>query len=130
LPVGIYKSLELLFNEFIRSDYYNNIYQEFLNEFSGNQVTNTANENILNKRQEIEKRFSGLIKYTGSNLGFEDIKNIIYNENGREDLQKIINSFSSVEDFNQLQELVLLTMEAWNYFPHKRLNNLSPMEKV
>ncbi len=85
---------------------------------------------ILEKRKEIEKELSQMLKNINSPFSVEHIKDIIYREKESDDLMKVISIFDrggDVEEFDQILEVV---NDAWNYFPHKRLNGLCPMEKI
>jgi len=129
LPTGVYKSLQILLANIFRSEFYEKIYQDFLKELSFNESLKPNSDEILNKRQQISEQFEQIIQKTNSPLKFEDIKNIIYNESGRQDIQKIINNFQNINDFSELQQIVSLIMDAWNYWPHKNLGGLAPVEK-
>lgn len=60
----------------------------------------------------------------------EDIKDIIYHEDGQDSLTDIIAMFDSGQGATELENVLELVNDAWNYFPHKTLNGLSPAEKV
>lgn len=47
-------------------------------------------EQIIRRRKEIEKELLEMLKETKSDFGLEDIKEIIYNENGQDSLTDII----------------------------------------
>ena len=87
-------------------------------------------EEILKKRKEIEKEISQMLKEINSPFNVEHIKDIIYHEEDSDDLMKIVSVFDrggSTEELNKILEIV---NDAWNYFPHKSLNGLCPMEKI
>ena len=85
---------------------------------------------IIEKRQEIEQELLDLLEETGSDFGLDDIKEIIYNEDGQDDLTDIIAMFDTGQGATELQGVLDLVTDAWNYFPHKTLDGLSPAEKV
>ncbi len=85
---------------------------------------------ILQRRKEIEEELLEMLKETGSDFGLEDIRDIIYNEEGSDDLTDIISMFDNGENFNELENILEVVNDAWNYFPHKVLNGLSPAEKA
>lgn len=53
----------------------------------------STKQQILEKRKEVEKELLELLKETKSDFGLEDIKEIIYNEDGQDDLTKVIAMF-------------------------------------
>lgn len=130
LPIGVYKSLQMFLAELLRADFYEKLYQDFLKELKINNNQKVTPIEILNKRQQIEKLFEQIIKKSKSSLTLGDIKNIVYNENGQQDIQKIISFFPDIQNFNELQQLTSLIIEAWNYWPHKNINGLCPVEKL
>jgi hypothetical protein len=130
LPISVYKSLQMLLVELLKAEFYKKIYQDFLKELDANRGPRVSSGEILNIRQQIDERLEQVIKKTGGDLKLNDIKNIIYNESGQEDIQKIVSSFSDIQDFNELQQLISLVMDAWNYWPHKNLNGLAPVERL
>ena len=85
---------------------------------------------ILQRRKEIEQELVDLLEKTGSDFDLEDIKEIIYNENGQDSLTDIIAMFDNGQDVAELENVLELVNEAWNYFPHKILAGLSPVEKT
>jgi hypothetical protein len=45
-------------------------------------------------------------------------------------MQKVIAMFDRGGDISELNNILELISDAWNYFPHKSINGLSPMEKL
>ena len=64
---------------------------------------------------------------TGSDFTLDDVKDIIYNEEETDDMQKVIALFDDGNPEN-LSNILETVTDAWNYFPHKVLENLSPAE--
>ena len=85
---------------------------------------------IIRKRQEIENELLVMLKETGSDFGLDDIKEIIYNEDGQDCLTDIIAMFDNGLDLVELENVLELVNDAWNYFPHKALGGLSPTEMI
>jgi len=85
---------------------------------------------ILRKRREIEKNLQKMIKETGSDFDLDYIKDIIYNEEGNDELMKIVSVFDRGGDITEIGNILELVNDAWNYFPHKCLKGLCPMEKI
>lgn len=87
-------------------------------------------ESILKKRKQIEDDLLVLIKKLNIKLKLDDIKKIIYFEKDHKELDKIILEFDNGQDFEKIKNTLDLINNAWNYFPHKSLDGLSPAEKV
>lgn len=85
---------------------------------------------ILEKRKEIESELLALLKETGSDFSLDDIKETIYNEDGQDCLTDIIAMFDNGLDVTELENVLELVTDAWNFFPHKALGGLSPEEKL
>lgn len=134
LPTGVYKSLNKLITEvLLRSEYYEKLYQNLLNElrakrkdFASPKITMA---DILKKQEEMENALADLVETTGSVLKIENIKNIIYNENGQDSMREIVANFDKGQDIDELNKILCIITDAWNYWPHKKLNGLSPAEK-
>ena len=87
-------------------------------------------QQILERRKEVEKELLEMLKETKSDFGLEDIKEIIYNEEGQDDLTQVISMFDTGQGAAELQNVLELVNDAWNYFPHKVIGGLSPAEKL
>lgn len=115
LKPSVYKSLQLLWNDLTRGNIYKNLH--------------TPPVAILEKREEIEKELSVLIKKTKSDTSLEEIRDIIYDETDFGDLNDIIRMFDAGAPY-ELQNVIELLNDAWNYFPHRVLNGLCPAEVI
>lgn len=89
-----------------------------------------SKQQILEKRKEIEEELLEMLKESKSDFGLDDIKEIIYNEDGQDSLTDIIAMFDAGQDLAELQNVLELVNDAWNYFPHKVIDGLSPAEKI
>ena len=89
-----------------------------------------SKQQILERRKEVEKELLDMLKETKSDFGLEDIKEIIYNEDGQDSLTDIIAMFDTGQGAAELQNVLELVNDAWNYFPHKVIGGLSPAEKL
>lgn len=86
-------------------------------------------EEILEYRAELEADINKLLEEAGSDFTLDDVKEIIYNEEDTGDMQKIIAMFDTGETgAPEISEVLELVTDAWNYFPHKLINGLSPAE--
>jgi hypothetical protein len=119
LPSGTYKSVQLILGYL--EDYCSDIARPMEIE---------SKEEILARRKEIERELTNMLKETKSDFGLDNIKEIIYNEDGQDSLTDIIAMFDTGYEASKLQNVLDLVNDAWNYFPHKILNGLSPAEKL
>lgn len=87
-------------------------------------------KDIIKKREEIEKDLLELLKENKSDFGIEDIKEIIYNEEDQDDLVQVIAMFDRGQGLAEMDEILEIINDAWNYFSHKSLDGLCPMEKL
>jgi len=98
--------------------------------YKDNIDNNMTKESILKKREEIRKDLLDLLKNSNSDFTLEDIEEVIYNEKGDNEFSKIISIFDKGQNLDELNEILQLLNDAWNYFPHKNLGGLCPMEKI
>jgi len=97
-------------------------------------------ETILARRKEIEDEIVDMLKETDSTpprlrrgkerFTLDDIKEIIYNEEDNDDFHRLIAMFDRGGDASELSNVLELVSDAWNYFPHKILGDISPAEKL
>jgi len=85
---------------------------------------------ILARRKEIEKDLAKMLKETKSDFRLEDVKSVIYNEEDSDDMMKVVAMFDRGGDASELDNILELVNDAWNYFPHKIVGGLSPAEKL
>ncbi len=85
---------------------------------------------ILKKRNETEKKLSNILKEINSPLTLEQIKDIIYREKNDNELTKIVQAFDRGQGIKELNRIFEIINDAWNYFPHKCLDGLCPMEAI
>ena len=89
-----------------------------------------SKKEILETRKEIEKEFSHMLKEIKSPFTIEHIKDIIYHEKDQDDLMKVFAIFDRGGDISEAENILEITNDAWNYFTHKCLGGISPMEKL
>lgn len=87
-------------------------------------------EKILKRRAEIEQELTEALKEAGSDFSLAHIIDAIYNEEGSDDVMKIVAMFDRGGDTMELENVLGLITEAWNYFPHKTLDGISPAEQI
>ena len=85
---------------------------------------------ILMKRKEIEHELSEMLEGNKSDFDLEDIKEIIYNEDGTDDMTEIIRIFDNGGEEGEMQNVLDIVSDAWNYFPHRCLSGLCLQEKI
>jgi hypothetical protein len=117
---SISKTLELFWSRLTESRSYQIILE---------QIHRVPND-ILIKRKVIENELSKMLKLAKSDFNAEDIKDTIYNEDGHDDLIMTLNYFHNIHAKIEISHLLEVLNDAWNYFPHKSLRGLSPIEKI
>ena len=85
-------------------------------------------QEIIEKRKEIEQELEDFLKETGSDFKLEDILETIYEEEETDDFTNLIAMFDMGQGAVELQTVTELLSDAWNYFPHKVLGGKSPAE--
>ena len=85
-------------------------------------------QEIIEKRKEIEHELEDFLKETKSDFTVEDIRETIYEEEETDDFTDLIAMFDMGQGAAELQTVTELLSDAWNYFPHKILGGKSPAE--
>ena len=89
-----------------------------------------SKQHILERRKEIEQELVDVLKETESDFTLDHIRDVIFHEEDNDDMMKVVAMFDRGGDATELENVLELVNDAWNYFPHKSLNGLSPMEMV
>lgn len=89
-----------------------------------------SKQQILKRRKEIEQELVAMLKETKSDFSLQHVKDVIFHEEDNDDMQKVIAMFDRGGDTSELSNILELASDAWNYFPHKAINGLSPAEKL
>lgn len=87
-----------------------------------------SKQQILERRREIELEIVDMLKETESNFSLRDVRDVIYSEEDNDDMTKIVAMFDRGGDISELENILELVTDAWNYFPHKVLGGLSPAQ--
>ena len=87
-------------------------------------------EQIIQRKKEIEQEILEMLEITESDFGLEHVKDVIYYEEETDDMMKVVAMFDRGGDASELSNILELATDAWNYFPHKILNGLSPAEMI
>ena len=85
---------------------------------------------LFERNKEIEQELVEMLKETMSDFTLDDIKELIYNEEDNDDFHKLIAMFDRGGNASELNDVLELVTDAWNYFPHKILGGISPAEKL
>jgi Ran GTPase-activating protein (RanGAP) involved in mRNA processing and transport len=101
-----------------------------LTSTEGKNMKTESKQEILKRREEIEQELVEILKKTESDFGLEDVKVVIYNEKENDDFHRLIAMFDSGGDASELDNVLELVSDAWNYFPHRVLDGISPAEKL
>jgi hypothetical protein len=77
-----------------------------------------------------ELRLSELLLRSKSTVTLEDIQTLIFDETGKLTLYlpQLLAFFDSGADGTDIDTLLPVIQDAWNYFPHRSLNGRSPAE--
>jgi hypothetical protein len=88
-----------------------------------------SKEEILARRREIEDELKELLIEHQSQFDLDYIKKAIFNEEDNDDMMKIVAVFDRGRP-DELNNVLELATDAWNYFPHKALAGRCPMEMI
>ena len=89
-----------------------------------------SKQQILERRKEIEQELVDMLKETESDFTLDHIRDVIFHEEGNDDMMKVVAMFDRGGDASELSTVLELVTDAWNYFPHKALDGISPKEKL
>lgn len=87
-------------------------------------------QEIERKREELKIGINMLIIKYQIPITWEEILDIIYNETTGKELNKIVGFFVRAESIDQANQEIQLINDAWNYFPHKMLDDRCPIEMI
>jgi len=71
-----------------------------------------------------------MLKETESDFTLDHVRDVIYHEEDNDDLMKVVGMFDRGGDAAELENVLELVTDAWNYFPHNVLNGISPAEAL
>ena len=89
-----------------------------------------SKQQILGRRKEIEQELVDMLKETESDFTLDHVRDVIFHEEDNDDMMKVVAMFDRGGDASELSDVLELVTDAWNYFPHKVLGNISPAEKL
>ncbi len=97
---------------------------------SANSDVGESKQEILTRRKELERELVDMLRETGSEFELAHVLDAIYNEEDGDDMMKVVAMFDRGGDAAELDNVLDLVTDAWNYFPHKALGGLSPADKL
>jgi len=71
-----------------------------------------------------------MLEEAGSDFTLDHIRDTIFNEEDKDDMMKVLAMFDHGKDIPELENVLELVTNAWNYFPYKVLGGISPVEKL
>lgn len=84
-------------------------------------------EELLEFREELKADIIDLLEETENDFTLDDVLAVIYEEEETDDMQRAIMMFDNGNPAT-LSGAIELVTDAWNCFPHRILDNLSPAE--
>jgi len=87
-----------------------------------------SKQQILERQKEIEQELVKMLKKTKSDFSLQNVKDAIFNEEETDDMMKVVAMFDRGGDASELENILELVSDAWNYFPHEALGGISPAE--
>lgn len=83
---------------------------------------------IKDRKKEIEEEITRMLKKCESDFDLDYIKMVVFEEEESDDMMKIVAAFDRGGDAGELENILELATDAWNYFPHRTLSGKSPAE--
>jgi len=71
-----------------------------------------------------------MLKETESDFTLDHVRDVIFHEDDNDDMMKVVAMFDRGGDASELSNVLELVTDAWNYFPHKALDGISPAEMI
>lgn len=89
-----------------------------------------SQKEIKDRKKGIEEEIKRMLKECESDFDLDYIKKVVYEEEESDDMMKVVAAFDRGGDVSELENILELATDAWNYFPHKSLNGKSPSEVI
>ncbi|MSR78925.1 MAG: hypothetical protein EXS59_02145 [Candidatus Taylorbacteria bacterium] len=89
-----------------------------------------SKQQIDERKKEIEQELVEMLQKTRSDFSLQHIKDVVFNEEDNDDMMTIVAMFDNGGGASEMENALEIASDAWNYFPHKALNGLSPAEMV
>lgn len=117
LPRGTYKSVQHILS----------CLAEYCSDIDEPTKIESPDE-IISRRTEIEHELEDMLKETESEFSLQDVKDVIFHEEGNDDMMKVVMMFDRGGDGSELGDILELVTDAWNYFPHAAIGGKAPVE--
>ena len=89
-----------------------------------------SRQQILERRKELEQELTDMLKESKSDFTLNNVRDAIFHEEDNDDMMKVVAMFDRGGDASELNNMLELVTDAWNYFPHEVLGGISPSEKL
>ncbi len=89
-----------------------------------------SKKSIEQKRKQLAQNYRKLAQVTRSLLTFDEVLQLIYNEDGANPLDIFEQIKTKHLSQEQHIEAMQLFNDMWNFFPHRMLNDNSPIDMV
>lgn len=89
-----------------------------------------SEQQILERRREIEQELVDMLNETKGDFTLDHVRDAIFHEEDNDDMMKVVAMFDRGGDATELENVLELVTDAWNFFPHKVLGGISPAEKI
>ena len=89
-----------------------------------------SKQQILERRKEIEQELVEMLEETESDFSLQDVQDAIFYEEDNDDMMEVVAMFDRGGNASEFSTILELVTDAWNYFPHEALGDLSPAEKL
>ena len=89
-----------------------------------------SKQQIIERRKEIEQELVEMLKETESDFTLDHVRDAIFHEEDNDDMMKVVAVFDRGGDASELNNVLELVTDAWNYFSHEALDGISPAEKL
>ena len=128
-PASVYKSIQLALDTLVyKSDYFETMYEIYLESIQPEQFD--INPQIfIQEKQIIQEQLYDLVQEKECKLSPYEIIKMIYEEEDGDIVKKIMDGFGGKNNGKEVEEIFTVIQRVWNYYPHKRLGGISPMEK-
>ena len=89
-----------------------------------------SKQQILERRKKIEHELTDMLEEAESDFTLDHIRDVLFHEDDNDDMMKVVAMFDRGGDISEMENILELVTDAWNYFPHKVLGGISPAEMI
>lgn len=129
LPSSPYKSIQMVLGR-MDDDCGDGYLERLVRESQYPQFENATptKEEIAQTRSDLELQIAQLLEAANSEFTVGDVKKAIYGENDQDNFTQLLSMFDTGEGATELTDILEVITDAWNYFPHRALGDLAPIE--